>query len=277
METMTTLTIPGMMTDLSRRRFVRDDTLSHPICAAIDAAEVPVIKVTCDSCDKPFEVDSDAQPGEKVSCPYCGDVNRIGGLPAGVVPVMAKAEPVRARPPSVTDATSVQGEEPEQTLMMVRQAMFRAHPFWYLLMILLGLGGLVTAVLSLGAAPMLPAIWLTVGLVALAVSVLWWIIWWAAPHRWIRLTITTKRTIRSEGIIMKKTSEVLHRHVTNVTIEQGLMDRIFGVGYIGIDSAGQGGEPEGGGDSPRRRSPIEIEVDNVPHPYRIKEAIDKYR
>ena len=97
-----------------------------------------MITIHCDKCDKPFEVEDDAA-GEKVECPYCGDINRVPAVaPAIAAPV---AQPV-ARPTITTAA------EPETTIAVVRQAMFRAHPFWYSLMVLVFLGGIVLAILA---------------------------------------------------------------------------------------------------------------------------------
>lgn len=244
-----------------------------------------MIQIRCDDCEKMFEIPDD-QAGQKVACPYCGDVNRVGSLqrPVADSSVVGKTPPsgpaAKPGPVSMTPVGKLIHSDQEQVIAVVRQAMFRAHPFWYSLMVLILIGGIILAVMgSQGNQPgaRFPHWTMYAGFVAIGIAVIWWLTWWAAPHRWIKLTITNKRSIRQEGIVMRKTSEVLHRHVVNVTIRQGLMDRIFGVGYIGIDSAGQGGEPEGDEDNPQRRGDIEIEVADVPHPYRIKDIIDRYR
>ena len=243
--------------------------------------EDALITLTCDKCDKPFEIEDDAS-GEKVSCPYCGDITRVPAAQPGAAAVSAATASAARTPPATTQRTgksATSGSDPETIVAVVRQGMFRAHPFWYLLMVLVFLGGIVLAVLSTTMQQLAAnsgwLLWVGSGMAAL--GVLWWLGWWAAPHRWVKLTITNKRTIRQEGIVMRKTSEVLHKHVTNVTIEQTLLGRLLDVGYIGIDSAGQGGEVEGSEDQHHRRSAIEIEVDHIPHPFRIKEIIDRYR
>lgn len=216
-----------------------------------------MITLTCDKCDKPFEIEDDAA-GEKVQCPYCGDINRV---PA---PAEAPAKPVPVAWP-VADKASEIG--PEQTIAVIRQAMFRAHPFWYLLMVVVFIGGIVLAVIASTSQQFVDRRWLSwVGIAMIAAGGLWWLIWWAAPHRWIKLTITNKRTIRQEGIVVRKTSEVLHNHIRNVKIEQSVMERLLGVGSISIDSAG-GSEDQ----------LIEIHMDHVPQPYKVKEIFDRYR
>ncbi len=223
-----------------------------------------MISITCDRCDHAFEVADDA--GDRVACPKCGDINRVPPrrterrIDEGPIPTAAPAP-----------ASKGAGDDVEHTVAVVRQAMFRAHPFWYSLMALVILSGLTLSVLS---ALTMVAAWLSIGgLVIFAAGVLWWLVWWLAPHRWVKLTVTNKRTIRQQGIVMRETSEVLHRHVTNVVIKQGPLDRILNVGYIGLDTAGQGGEP---GSDPHRTS-IEIEVYNIPRPYDVKALIDTYR
>jgi hypothetical protein len=57
-----------------------------------------VITLTCDNCDKAFQVEDDAQPGEKVSCPYCGDVNRVPASPrSGAAGAPPRGLPVEGR------------------------------------------------------------------------------------------------------------------------------------------------------------------------------------
>lgn len=228
--------------------------------AACRSLENHVITLTCDKCDKPFEIEDDAA-GEKVECPYCGDINRV---PSKTGPEQSEAPDRRTGKPVTTKPIT---QEPEQNIVIVRQAMFRAHPFWYTLMALVFLGGIVLAVSAKTTAALANAPWLSwVGLGMIAVGGLWWLIWWAAPHRWIKLTITNKRTIRQEGIIVRRTSEVLHDHIRNVKIEQSFLQRLLGVGSISIDSAG-GSETQ----------LVEIEMKHIAHPYRVKQILDRYR
>jgi membrane protein YdbS with pleckstrin-like domain len=219
-----------------------------------------VITLTCDNCEKTFEVDDDAAGG-KASCPYCGDIKLVPGAAKTAVPgvpAQSKSSGTVERPGS---------DNAERPIAVVRQAMFRAHPFWFSLMVLIFIGGAVLAVMAGTTQEFADKRWLKwVGVAALGGAALWWLVWWAAPHRWVKLIITNKRTIRQEGIVVRKTSEVLHNHIRNVKIEQSVMQRIFGVGSISIDSAG-------GSDDQL----IEIHMDNVPRPYRVKELFDKFR
>ena len=77
------------------------------------------------------------------------------------------------------------------------------------------------------------------------------------------LTVTNMKTILRKGLLSKYTTEVWHRDVRNVQIQQSFFQRMFGVGRIMISSAGQGG--------------IEIDFVGVPNPSRVKEMIDTHR
>ena len=128
------------------------------------------------------------------------------------------------------------GVDGEETLLEINPAMFRNHPF-----------GFILSVILVAAAG--------VGLVILGI---WWLNTKAAT-----LTVTNKRTIQRTGLISKKTTEVLHRDVRNIEIDQSISQRMFGVGSIGIASAGQSG--------------IEIQFAGVRDPDGVKALIDRYR
>ncbi len=249
-----------------------------------------MITLTCDNCDKPFEVDDDAQPGEKVSCPYCGDINRVpeqGGSAGAPAAAIARGKPRPSVPEGLMPAREISQptqEAQEHEVLIVRQAMFRAHPLLFSAMVLLVVGGL-----SFAIAAMIKTTWgrgyIWVGLIVALIGLAWWLVWWGAPHRWVKLIITNKRTIRQEGIIKRRTSEVLHRHIMNVQIRQTVLQRVLGVGSIAIDSAAGGSDPfqrerskdKNGDDEPMTGPRVEIEMDNVAKPYDVKATIDKYR
>lgn len=221
-----------------------------------------MITIHCDKCEKPFEIEDDAA-GERVECPYCGDINRVPVQASA----MAVGKPIPARSPASKSAAP-SAIEPERTITIVRQAMFRAHPFWYMLVVVLFASGLVLAALAKFSPQFVDMRWtIWAGLAVAGIAALWWLIWWAAPHRWVKLTITNKRTIRQEGIVVRRTSEVLHNHIRNVKIEQSALDRLFGVGSISIDTAGGEGPDE----------MVEIQMKYVAKPYRVKEIIDRHR
>ena len=74
------------------------------------------------------------------------------------------------------------------------------------------------------------------------------------------LTITNEQTTLRKGILSKFTNDSFHENVRNIIVQQTLLQRIFGVGCIGISSAGQSG--------------IEIEVYGIPDPDWLKQIVD---
>ncbi len=214
-----------------------------------------MITITCDDCERQLEVE-DHLAGGKVECPHCGDVNRVPGASepeAAPVAPAAAAIPVAAAGAVPDDAA----EGPERVLTTVRPAMFRAHPFRYTILVVLFLAGAGGAIGSAVSAAV-PAWVLWPGLVVAAAMALWWAWWWFSTTFWMRMEITNKRTVRYAGFIQRHSTEVLHNHVRSVDINQTFLRRIFGVGDIGIDSAGQDG--------------IEIEVKDIPPAVRAQEA-----
>lgn len=196
-----------------------------------------MITIACDNCEREFQVEP-AMAGGKVKCPQCGDVNRV------------------SEPRTSPDAGS------EQDICVVRPAMFRAHPFRAMLLLsLLGGGGALAIWAKVSEA--VPAQLAGPGVVMMLAAAVWWLVWFVTAHLWVKLRISNKRTIRRDGIIRRHTSEVLHDHVRNVEIKQTVVQRVFDVGYLGISSSGQDG--------------IEIEILDIPRPYKVKALIDEYR
>ncbi len=127
-------------------------------------------------------------------------------------------------------------EDSEETLLELHPAMFRSNPL-----------GFVISVLLIAA--------VGIGLLILG--------WWWLETRGAELTITNKRTTQRTGLISKNTTEVLHRDVRNIQVSQSALQRIFGVGSLGISSAGQAG--------------VEIQFSGVVDPDSVKALIDRHR
>jgi uncharacterized membrane protein YdbT with pleckstrin-like domain len=127
-------------------------------------------------------------------------------------------------------------EDSEETLLELHPAMFRSNPL-----------GFVISVLLIAA--------VGIGLLILG--------WWWLETRAAELTITNKRTTQRTGLISKNTTEVLHRDVRNIQVSQSALQRIFGVGSLGISSAGQAG--------------VEIQFSGVVDPDSVKALIDRHR
>jgi uncharacterized membrane protein YdbT with pleckstrin-like domain len=125
-------------------------------------------------------------------------------------------------------------ESDDVVLYQSHPAMFRNHPVYFLVCVLL--------------------IPVAVGLVLLLV---WWIQTLATT-----LIVTNEQTTLRRGILSKYTNDVFHTSVRNIQIRQTFFQRLFDVGWIGISSSGQEG--------------VEIEVNGIPHPEKVKQIIDDH-
>lgn len=236
-----------------------------------------MIRKNCDNCDRLLEVPDD-QAGTKVRCPDCGDMNVIpqgapaaavgsGGGGSGVGKGPAEARAIRPdSSAAVPDRAAAAGyppdSGPEQPVLKVRPAWFRSRPIAFSLVALGLLGGAVGTIYFWQFAEQNRE-WIMWPCLVLAVATLGVMVWWWIQTLSAALEITNKRTVERRGLFSRATSEVLHDSIRNVTIDQSFWDRVWRVGELGIASAGHDG--------------IEIHIDNIPHPNKVREIIDLYR
>lgn len=126
-------------------------------------------------------------------------------------------------------------ETNEKTVYVASPSMFRNHP----------IGFVVTALLCV------------VG-VGIPVMLVWYL-----RCRSTELTVTDLRTRLHRGWLSRSITEVWHRDVRNVQLEQTFFQRLFDTGRIGVSSAANSG--------------MEIEVGGLRHPDTIKNLIDRHR
>lgn len=206
-----------------------------------------MITIPCDKCERPLSVE-ETLAGSKIACPHCGDIN--------VVP--------RPGPAAQADRAAAAGfppdAGPEQRVTLIRPALIRAHPFstlglWTL--IVASLVGLIYFGMVQRSGP-----WgITSGVVlilSLAAMGTWKLISLAET-----LEITNKRSILRRGILSKATTEVVHDDIRNFQITQSFLQRVLGVGTIGISSAGQ--------------DAVEIVMHDAARPEEVRKIIDLYR
>jgi len=101
----------------------------------------------------------------------------------------------------------------ETTLYYANPSMFRNHPVWFVVLVLLSLV-----------------------IVGIPFLLAWWL-----ECKGATITVTEQRTTVRRGILSKSTNEVWHRDVRNVKITQTFLQRIFDVGTVEVSSAGQAG------------------------------------
>ena len=120
---------------------------------------------------------------------------------------------------------------PGEVIYEAHPAMFRARPFLFALCVLL--------IAAFG-----------IGLLML--------LYWYVLTRATQLTVTDHDITYERGILSKDRTSVALRQVRSVRVEQGPVNRVFGVGKIEISSTG---------DRP------EFTVTDMPDPHAIRDAI----
>ena len=223
-----------------------------------------MIRFRCDKCDTLIELD-DEQAGTKHECLSCGDINRVPSsseeAPDSRRTHGAARDP---KPPGSEDRARKAGYPPdfgpEKRVFKVRRCWFRSRPFRFVFALIV----LVAALVAI--------LWVEFGsrgrawhllFVPGALVPLGFIVWWWIDRLGAAFEVTTKRTIMHRGFFSKATSEVVHDNIRNIQVTQSLVQRVMGVGRIGISSAGQDG--------------IEISVNHIKHPKKLREIIDLYR
>ena len=102
----------------------------------------------------------------------------------------------------------------EVVLYQAHPAMFRNHPVYFTLCLIL--------IAAFG-----------VGLIVL-------LIWWVQTLN-TSLIVTNEKTTLRTGLLSKNTNDVFHANVRNIQVRQTPLQRVLDVGWVGISSAGQEG------------------------------------
>ena len=182
------------------------------------------ITFNCDACERSLEM-GEKFAGEKVACPYCGDVNVVplSGLSdelaeAGEIPTARSASSNRDddrpkdRPLDRAEAAGLPPDSgPEKTVMLIRPVMFRARPILFGAEFLATLAGLGLLVWGLADGQIAFTIG---GAVLCLIGAVPLLIWWI-DRLGASLRITNKRTIERRGLLSRSTSEVLHDNSVN--------------------------------------------------------------
>lgn len=100
------------------------------------------------------------------------------------------------------------------------------------------------------------------GALMIPISVLSLLAWWLRC-RAVTLTVTDRDVSLRRGLLSRDVNEVPIRGVRNIRVRQGMLQRLLGVGYLGISSAGQ--------------SDVEIEVHGIPAPGTVKRIVGQQK
>lgn len=218
-----------------------------------------MINIQCDNCDKLLEIE-DTLAGTKYPCPVCGDINRVPSDSKSASESARDTAPKAEQIDKPAAAGYPSDNGPEVRVMKVRRCWARSRVIRFVLALLVGLVGIV----GLIWVPVTDqAVWYYALFLPMTLAALSLIAWWWISRYMASLEITTKRTIMHHGLLSRSTSEVVHDNIRNVTVDQSFLQRVYKVGRLGIASSGQDG--------------IEIQINHLPNPDKLREIIDLYR
>ncbi|MBL4810389.1 MAG: PH domain-containing protein [Phycisphaerales bacterium] len=214
-----------------------------------------MIKFNCDNCEMLIELDDD-QAGTKHECLSCGDINRVPDSDAVEPGPVSTSGPVDR----AVKAGYPADFGPETKILKVRRCWFRSRPIRFgvvLLVVIASIVGMIWAQLGDRSVA-----WYAL-FAPLALGGFGLLVWWWLDRLSASFEITTKRTIMHRGFFSKSSSEVVHDNIRNIQIDQTFLQRLANVGRIGISSSGQDG--------------VEIQVNHLANPDKLREIIDLYR
>ena len=188
----------------------------------------------CPHCGAAHDVDESLM-GDQIDCRECGRPFEVS------VPVARPVE--QAEGASASYQVGAGEGDLEDEIITVHPAVFRQSPLLFLGLVLLAIAGLAGVLLGTVLQGMLagwlPGAVLWIGGAILLIGAVGYLAIWSIQARFTRLTITDRRTTLRYGLISRETSEVGHEDVRNIRINQGIMERLLGVGTLSISSAGQ--------------------------------------
>ncbi|HYF15978.1 MAG TPA: PH domain-containing protein [Phycisphaerales bacterium] len=217
--------------------------------------------VACRACKAPMQLE-EPSAGEKFRCPTCGE--EFAFQPPSAARVQdAAATGVRAAVPAPAPRPTgglPPADGPEVEILMLRPSIARGNPLLFLLLVvvlLVGLAGAAWVGVQGGSDWALYACLGGAGVALIGLA------WLKVASLGSRVRITSKRVVDMDGLFSRRISEVLHRDIRNIRVDQTVAQRLLNTGDFSIFTAAEG-EPE-------------VYMANVPNPGRVREVIDAYR
>ncbi|MCO8120909.1 PH domain-containing protein [Stieleria sp. TO1_6] len=211
----------------------------HQVDSTIEHIDGPVV---CPGCKKPFEIE----------------------MPTAVVSSVNEVDETKM------DKRQMAAEPEERTLLQVHPVVFRARPIKTLVLGTVFLVAAALMILSVTETSIAgysfaettklgPASLLTWACAITLLLIVGTVGYWILLSQFTTLTVTSDRTIFQKGLIARETSEVQHDDVRNIQLDQTFLQRMLGVGGIGISSSGQ--------------DDLEVVAKRLPHPEHIIDRI----
>ena len=146
-----------------------------------------------------------------------------------------------------------------QKLYEENPAMFRNHPFQFILYMLLVIGSIALPIVLVP--PLEPQTAVLVGFASFVAGVLILLVWYVQTKA-SKLSITESNVLYEKGILSKVRYEMDIDQIRTVVVRQSFVNRILGVGEVTIFTTG---------DTP------EVVVPGLPNPNKVRELIKTNR
>jgi hypothetical protein len=216
------------------------------------ATESKMMVIACPGCAARVAVDAFPEPGEQYACPHC-DATFAARYQAGEHHEQAFGE-------ASSQALPARDDQSEQEVLMLRPSLWRWNPLAFAGLWCSIIGGSALAIKLLIAGWSAP-VWVAVLVVVVAAAVV--LGWWKISTMGTYVRVTSKRLIDCDGFLRRRTSEILHRDIKNVRVEQTLWQRLMDVGTLSIYTNSD--------EAP------EVHMEHVPGPGKVRAIIDGYR
>lgn len=119
----------------------------------------------------------------------------------------------------------------------------------------------------------------TLHMIILAVE-LWYVIIPVAQWNTSRFTVTPHKATSSWGVLYRQSREVPLDSIVSVSVERGILDRIFGCGTIVLQDAASGFQPETGGAWNKRKDTTSrggVRLVDIPNVFEVQKIIENAR
>jgi uncharacterized membrane protein YdbT with pleckstrin-like domain len=167
--------------------------------------------------------------------------------------------------PKVDEKTVSKEEKEEKVLYDSTPSMIRNRPFVFLLSVIAVVLGVIGLISFIPGHAERENLWIFLSYVSVIIGSIGFMtlfFWWLRVVN-TRLTVTNERVTFREGILSKNIREIFLSDIRSVQINQRLLQRLFGTGYIEVASAAS--------------AEAEIQINGIPKAYTVKKIIDTHR
>jgi len=198
-------------------------------------------------------------PANAAFCPKCGA--QLGRAAAGV------AQPVPAARMQASAAQSTARDVPEEELWSGSYSP-KAMTGWYILL------GVVSIVAIIATYNLDPNAWIAVAIGA-AVIVAGLALYAGYKHMSMRYQLTTHRFVIQSGVLSRTDNRILLVDVDDISVRQGMVERIFNLGTIVLRTTDETTKEE----SPDKKDPGKgiVVMDGIENPRQVADLIDESR